>query len=87
MSESVFQVFSLGHNFFLIYIWRGKEDSRSGKTRRKYSSTRKAFLEYDGRPKKILIIIIFFIMVKKYRSTLQAVTQQPVTQDSNNNQV
>jgi len=26
-------------------------------------------------------------MVKTYRSTLQAITQQPVTQDSNNNQV
>jgi len=25
-------------------------------------------------------------MVKTYRSTLRAITQQPVTQDSNNNQ-
>jgi len=35
----------------------------------------------------IIIIIIFFIMVKTYRLTLQAITQQPATQDSNNNQV
>jgi len=28
-------------------------------------------------------MIIFFITVKTYRSTLQALQQQPVTQDSN----
>jgi len=31
----------------------------------------------------VIIIITFFITVQTYRSTLQALQQQPVTQDSN----
>jgi len=42
---------------------------------------------HSGHRYYTLIIIILFITVTTYRSTLQTLQQQPLTQDSNNNQV